>query len=276
MKYIIESGYRPMDIGIVLQSATPNNLVKTVVYDPKTNDLILERFDYVSGSIKRVLKLPLTSNKIVVESFTKQHGRQPHGKDKTFKLNRPSILPLKRAKVNLGSGDREFIKWASQMMQELHRLTPNGKVRRSPSGRFKIVIVDKLRSQKTGAVIDSPAMVGESTGTIEISKDYMMDMSLSQRMAVLYHEYGHFYKNPLMGLPKRDEFGADLNGVTLFAGSGFGLDEYGNAFKKVFDGAPSNQNERREKVLKMFLDELERGRYFVPPYNLEDYVRKHD
>lgn len=262
-----------MDIGIELQSRTPNNLVKTVVYDAENNDLILERYDYVSGSVKRVLKLPLTTRRIIVESFTKRFGRQPLGKDQSFKLLPPKLLPMRKATVSLGSGDREFIKWISQMVKELPRLKPNGNLRRSPSGRFKIVIVDKLRT-KDGQYINSPAMVGKKTGTIEISKDYMLKMSQNQRIAVLTHEYGHFYKNPLMNLPIGDEFGADLNGVTLFAGSGFGLDEYGNAFKKVFDGAQTDQNSRREKVIKMFLDELEKGKYFVPPYNLEDYVRK--
>ena len=102
----------------------------------------------------------------------------------------------------------------------------------------------------------------------------MMKMSQNQRIAVLTHEYGHFFKNPLMNLPIGDEFGADLNGVTLFAGSGFGLDEYGNAFKKVFDGADTEQNNRREKVIKMFLDKLENGQYFNPPYKKENYVRR--
>jgi hypothetical protein len=261
-----------MDIGIELQSSTPNNLIKTVVYDAENNDLILERYDYVSGSVKRILKLPLTSRKIIVESFTKANGRQPLGKDQTFKLLRPQILPLRKASVTMTEGDREFMKWISQMVKELPRLTADGKLRRSSSGRFKIVIQDKLRT-RDGVYINSPAMVGKKSGTIEISKDYMMKMSQNQRIAVLTHEYGHFFKNPLMNLPIGDEFGADLNGVTLFAGSGFGLDEYGNAFKKVFDGADTEQNNRREKVIKMFLDKLENGQYFNPPYKKENYVR---
>jgi hypothetical protein len=91
-------------------------------------------------------------------------------------------------------------------------------------------------------------------------------MSINQRIAILSHEYGHFYKNPLMNLPIGDEFGADLNGVTVFVGSGFGLDEYGNAFKKVFNGANTDQNRRRKEVIAKFLKDLENGKYFTPPY----------
>jgi hypothetical protein len=254
-----------MDIGIELESSTPNNIIKTVVYNAETKDLILERYDSISGKEKKVLKLPYTSQKIIVESFTKQHGRQPLGRDQSFKLHKPFIMPLKRTKVNMTSGDSEFIDWATQLMVELPRLKADSRLRRSPSGKYKIVIMDKLRTPD-GKVVPSPAMVGKKTGTIEISKDYMMKMSLSQRLAILSHEYGHFYKNPLMNLPIGDEFGADLNGVTVFVGSGFGLDEYGNAFKKVFNGAGSPQNEKRREVITKFLAELERGNYFKPPY----------
>jgi hypothetical protein len=265
LKYIIESNNNPMDIGIELESFIPNNTVKTVVYNAETKDLILERYDLISGREKKVLKLPFTSRKIIVESFSKKHGRQSLGKDQTFKLNATSLMPLKRTKVNMTSGDREYIKWVTQMMVELPLLKADGKLRRSPSGKYKIVIQDKLRDQN-GKVLNSPAMIGKKTGTIEIGKDYMMSMSINQRIAILSHEYGHFYKNPLMNLPIGDEFGADLNGVTVFVGSGFGLDEYGNAFKKVFNGANTDQNRRRKEVIAKFLKDLENGKYFTPPY----------
>jgi len=254
-----------MDIGIELESFSPNNTIKTVVYNAETNDLILERYDVVSGKERKVLKLPYTSRKIIVESFSKKHGRQPLGKDQTFVLHTPVLMPLRRTEVTMSSGDREYMNWITQLMVELPRLKADGKLRRSPSGKYKVVIQDKLRDQN-GNVLNSPAMVGKKSGTIEISKDYMMQMSLSQRIAVLSHEYGHFYKNPLMNLPIGDEFGADLNGVTVFVGSGFGLDEYGNAFKKVFNGADTDQNRRRRQVIEKFLKELENGNYFVPPY----------
>lgn len=267
MKYLVESGNTPMDIGLEITSKTGNNTIKTVVYNAENKDLILERVDNISDRKKVILKLPMTSQKIIIELFTKQNGRQPLGKDQTFSVSTPVIMPLKRTQVDLGSGDIEFVNFIKQMMVELPRLTPDGNMRKSPSGRFKVVITDKLKSSG-GAYINSPAMVGKKTGTIEISKDYMMRLSQNQRVAILCHEYGHFYKNPLSNLPIGDEVGADLNGITVFVGNGFGLDEYGNAFGKVFNGAQTDQNEKRGRVMKMFLEELEKGKYFSPPYNL--------
>jgi hypothetical protein len=111
-------------------------------------------------------------------------------------------------------------------------------------------------------------MIGKRTGTIEISKDYFLRMSQNQRVATLSHEYGHFYKNPLMKLPIGDETGADLNGMTLFLGNGFGPSEYINAFKKVFNGYKTEQNRKRYDVMKRFARQVYNGQYFGKPYNL--------
>ena len=267
MKYIIDSNRKALDIGLTLQSVKPNNVLRTIVYNPQNNDLLLERIDVLSDLKEVVLKLPITSDKIVVETYSKDYGRLPLGKDQSFKVLNIQLMPLKKYNVSLGSGDKEFLKFASKFSTELPSLKPDGNLRRSPSGKFKFVLFDKLRSHK-GDLINSPCMVGKKTGTIEISKDYFMKMTIAQRMAVLCHEYGHFYKNPLNGYDIGNEYGADLNGMTVFLGSGFGLSEYINAFKKVFNGAKTNLNRKRYSVMKGFAEKIFNGEYFGKPYNL--------
>jgi hypothetical protein len=246
----------------------PKNVLKTVVYDADTNDLILERIDVLSqGSKVVILKLPLTGKKIIIETFSKQLGRRPLGYDQTFNIPVPQILPLKTWNVDIGSGDREFMNFIKKFVVDLPNLPGDGKLRRSPSGRFKIVLKDKLTSY-SGEVLPTPCMIGKKTGTIEVSKDYFLNMSQSQRIATLTHEYGHFYKNPLMNLEIGDEVGADLNGMTLYVGNGFHLAEYDNAFKKVFKYADTEQNRERAKLIKGFGRRIVNGQYFGKPYNL--------
>jgi hypothetical protein len=258
-----------MDIALKLASNQPNNIVRTLVYDVKNKDVILERTDVFkhAGSKDIILKLPITSDKMIIESFSKNGGRQALGKDKSFNLSFPKIMPLKTYNVQMGTGDKEFIEWIKKISQNLPYMEADGNLRKSPSGRFKIVVFDKLRSHK-GEYINSPAMIGKRTGTIEISKDYFLRMSQNQRVATLSHEYGHFYKNPLMKLPIGDETGADLNGMTLFLGNGFGPSEYINAFKKVFNGYKTEQNRKRYDVMKRFARQVYNGQYFGKPYNL--------
>jgi len=268
LKYIIDSDQRPMDIRYTLESKVPKNVLKTVVYDAESKDLILERVDVVpQGSKVVILKLPLTGKKTIIETFSKQYGRRALGFDKTFEIPRPQILPLKTWNVDLGSGDKEYMNFIKKFVVDLPKLPADGKLRRSPSGRFKIVLKDKLTSY-AGDVLPTPCMIGKKTGTIEVSKDYFLKMSQSQRIATLTHEYGHFYKNPLMNLDIGDEVGADLNGMTIYVGNGFHLAEYDNAFKKVFTHADTEQNRERAKLIKDFGRRIVTGQYFGKPYNL--------
>lgn len=267
MKYIINSNYQPMDLSVVLKTNAPKNLIKTVVYDPTNNDLILSRIDNLSGPKKVILKLPITSKDVIVETFSKRYGRQPLGKDKTFSMEIVSKHSLKTYDVHLGSGDREFLEFAKKFVQQFPNLDPNGKIRSSKSGKFKFVLLPVCKSHK-GKILSTPSLIGVKSGIIEISKKHFDNMSQSRRMAILCHEYGHVFKNPIMGLNAKDEFGADLNGLTVYLGSGFGLSEYINAFETVFEDFQSPQNEVRDKVLRKFAHKIYNGEYFGKPYNL--------
>jgi hypothetical protein len=257
-----------MDLKVNLSSSAPNDLIRTVVYNAESKDEILERRDRFSGTKEVMLKLPMTSEKIIVETYNMSNGKQPLGKDKSFEVLSIQKRPLRTYNVNLGSGDREFLDFVERIARDLPMLPADGNVRRSPSGKFKIAIFDRLKSH-SGEYVHSPAMVGKRTGTIEISKDYMMKMTISQRIAVMCHEYGHFYKNPLINLPIGDEVGADLNGMTIYLGRGYHISEYINAFKMVFNGAKTNQNRERYDLMKKFAHRIYNGEYFGVPYNLK-------
>ena len=267
MKFVVNSRNAPMDIMYLLNSKASNNTLHTTVTDALNGDLILERKDRMNNGKKEViLKLPSTPEKMLIE--TKSIGSNRNFRSgSNFKVENAKVVPLRKWKVDLGSGDKEFVDFIKKFCRDIPKLKANGMLRRSPSGTFKIVLKPKLTSYK-GEIIDSPCMIGTKTGTIEVSKDYFMKMSQQQRIATLCHEYGHFYKNPIIKLPIGDEVGADLNGMTLFVGNGFSISEYANAFKTVFDKVPTRQNEQRAKLIKGFGDKVYNGYYFGKPYNI--------
>ena len=270
MKYIFDANKKPIDVRLKLVSHKPNNLIKTVVYDADTKRVYSERIDKLTGSKEVIIKLPLTSDKMIIESFTKDNGRKPMGMDKSFELiinPKKDMMPLKTYAVDMGTGDTEFMNFIKKFITDLPHLSDSKSVYRSPSGKFKIVLFDKLKSYN-GEYLPTPCMIGTKSGTIEASKNYLMDMSVNQAVGVLSHEYGHYYKNPLSNRPVSDEFGADLNGMTIFLGNGFGQAEYLNAFKKVFKGADSEQNRQRYRVMRGFAFKIYDGQYFGKPYNL--------
>lgn len=257
-----------MDIRYVIKSNAPNNVLRTVVKDADNGDLILTRKDRMNLETKEViLKLPVTPRKILIETFNLKNRKDSRYLDRSFKVLNAQVVPLKKWKVDLGSGDDEFMDFIKKFASDLPNLKPNGMLRKSPSGTFKIVLKPKLKSYD-GVVLPTPCMIGTQTGTIEVSKDHFMNMSQQQRIATLSHEYGHVYKNPLMNLQIKDEVGADLNGMTIFVGNGFSITEYANAFEKVFNEAPTRQNQQRAKLIKGFGDKIYNGRYFGKPYNL--------
>lgn len=65
------------------------------------------------------------------------------------------------------------------------------------------------------------------------------------RMAILLHEYSHYYlnKNP------SNEVEADLNGLRLYLKLGYPKIDIYNVFLNVFKTSPSEQNKRRFKKL---------------------------
>lgn len=256
-----------MDIKLVLENFQNGNKLKTEVYDAESKDLILERIDIFTGTKEVILKIPVSPKKLLIQTYSLQNGKLPLGADRSFAVPKPEIMSLKEFKVDMGSGDKEFINFAQKFASELPSLTPDGKVRKSPSGKFKIVLFDILKAHD-GRVIPTPCMIGVKTGTIEVSKSHFQKMSQSQRVATLSHEYGHFYKNPLIDKAIEDEVGADLNGMAVFVGAGYGLSEYVNAFKKVFRGAQSDLNRRRYRVMNSFAHKINNGEYFIKPYNL--------
>ena len=162
-----------MDIKLVLENFQNGNKLKTEVYDAESKDLILERIDIFTGKKEVILKLPVTPKKLMIQSFSLQNGKQPLGADQTFAIEKPVIMPLREFKVDMGSGDKEFIDFAQKFASELPSITPDGKVRKSPSGKFKIVLFDILKAHD-GRVIPTPCMVGVKTGTIEVSKSHFM------------------------------------------------------------------------------------------------------
>jgi hypothetical protein len=254
-----------------LNGNTKNRVLRTVVYDADSSDLILERFDLTenikSNGNKIMLKLPITPKRVIIETYGDGTGRNGMFRDKSFKVLLGKPQKLKSYNIDFGSGDSEYISFIERLSRDLPKIQPSDRIIKSPSGNFGIVVFDRLRS-RSGEYINSPAMVHVKTGLIEVSKSHFMKMSQNQRIATLCHEYAHFYKNPLMGYDVKSEYGADLNGLTVYLAKGYGESEDLKAFRKTFNGHPTDQNRARWKLIKDFARKINNGEYFGKPYNL--------
>jgi len=79
------------------------------------------------------------------------------------------------------------------------------------------------------------------------------------RMAILLHEYSHFYVNEKM----HDETEADLNGLLIYLGLGYPRIEAYEAFLKTFVNVPSQQNKARYDTINKFINNFEQNNFIV-------------
>ena len=94
----------------------------------------------------------------------------------------------------------------------------------------------------------------------------MNKQTVSGQVALLCHEFAHFYENPKYGLDKSNEDGADLYGLRLFLASGYGETEYINAFKETFKRADTIENRKRLGRIKGWAKRINEGKVFGKIY----------
>ena len=81
-----------------------------------------------------------------------------------------------------------------------------------------------------GKPLKTPARISRHDGVIEISKKYFKQYTVPMRMAILLHEFAHFYLNN----NPRDESEADLNALTIYLSMGYPRIEAYQAWLEVF------------------------------------------
>jgi len=108
-------------------------------------------------------------------------------------------------------------------------------------------------------VLTTPARISNQTGRMEISQKAFRDMSIPMRMAILCHEFSHFYLNEV----QHDEIEADLNALTIYMGIGYPVIEAHKAFLETFHKSPSDVNKERYVYLKTFIDNFDKLKYDI-------------
>jgi hypothetical protein len=107
---------------------------------------------------------------------------------------------------------------------------------------------------KNGVEVNTPARISKRTGVIQVSKKQFEQFTIPMRLAILLHEFAHFYLNEQMD----DEVEADLNGLLLYLGLGYPRIEAYQAFLETFKGVPSQQNKERYDVINKFINDFEK------------------
>jgi len=244
-------------LAITVATTSPQR-IKIILKDAdKPHTVYTDRENTVKGKTTFYIRLPQSPDKSLVQIYNVKNGNMKKpADDKSFGIIKLEKQKLERkfAVNRLSNTSYGFVKFAQWFCENAGILSAGKSVYISDNNRFRIDYVDIIRDRETGKPKNTPARISQTTGIIEISKFHFQKYTVPMRMAILLHEFAHFYLNK----DKRNETEADLNALMIYLGLGYPRIEAHHAFLKVFINSPSDQNVKRHQVLTSFIDNFEK------------------
>ncbi len=171
--------------------------------------------------------------------------------------------PLRKYNIYLDSEALSFLQFAIKFSQTCGWQNPeiNGTTYKSDDGRFRIKYFPIIIDKASGRPVNTPARIGHNTGIIEVSKKRFDRYTIPMRLTILLHEFSHKYRNPKINLPISNEFGADINALYLYLGTGWSKIDAITVFAKVFLKAQTDSNILRIRKIQDYIQRFENQEY---------------
>lgn len=245
----IQLNDEPSKIKIVIET-TFREKIWIKVKDPnRKNTYYTKRYGFVDGKETFFVLMPQAPMQVDVIIYNDNNGLMRL--DNSFNVLEISKVEYKVPTPNFSKKTKAFVKFAEEFADECGYLSASikGDVYISNNGKFRINYYDIIRSSKTRARIPTPARISQLNGKIEVSAEQFRKFTIPMRMAILLHEYSHFYlnKNP------SNEVEADINGLNIYLKLGYPKIDIYNVFLNVFKTAPSQSNKDRYVKLDNFI-----------------------
>lgn len=246
-KYKVTLNNQPIRLRVKIGTNGPKKVGLRVTDIDNPKRIFTDRYKTIDGNLELSVRMPLSPKVALVEVYSKD------GAGDGFFLESVEKLPLERKmdKNDIASvAIRSFCDFAERLSYNLDSLEPGHY--RSDDGEFIIKVSDKI-VDSSGKVINTPARINRNVGIIEISKTALLPMTIPMRFAILCHEFSHFFINEKID----DEMEADLNGLLIFLALGYPRIEAMQAFTETFQGAPTQLNGERTKMIEQFIIDFE-------------------
>jgi len=227
-----------------------NKNLRLLVEDANNKEtMFTNRTATVNGKKTYYVRLPLAPDVASVELMSDD------GKDSGFDLVDIQIQPLEndlKSPYFEQKHVRMFVNFAEEFSYNAGKLQTNKKYH-SNDEMFTILYVDQII--EGGRVEETPARISQSTGLIEVSKADFLRYTIPMRMAILLHEFAHFYMNDNM----EDEIEADKHGLEIYMALGYPRIDAYNVFLDVFETSPSELNMDRYHALNNLFKQTYNG-----------------
>ena len=240
---------KPTTLKIVIETNGEQRIWIKVKDAKRKNTFYTKRFSDIDGVQTFFVRMPQAPEVASVIVYNDKTGRGR--KDYGFRVLSISEVSLKTTPIKMSKKTKAFVKFAEEFCNECGYLSssPQGHIYRSNNGKFRIDLFDKIRSRKTKKIIGTPARISQLNGKIEVSKSMFKKYTIPMRMAILLHEYSHFYLN---NVPS-DEREADINGLKIYLSLGYPRIDAYNVFLNVFKRSATEQNLHRYEKLDSFI-----------------------
>jgi len=268
MNYRVYSGYGSFTIRIDLETSTPQKIMIKAYDENLKNTCFTNRYDVVIGKKSYWVRMPVSGQVTVIEIYNDANGNQKA--DNSFKVKSITKVPLERKLdvVDFKDGRlKRFVKFATRFCFNAGVMEPG--FYPSAGGEFKILYNPEIISSVNKQVLGTPARINKDTGQIELSRNKFIEMTVPMRMAILLHEYSHFYINTDIN----SETEADLNALTIYLGLGYPRIEACEAFLVTFQKSaqgptPLNEaqkaaNANRYNIIHRFIEEFENRKLVI-------------
>lgn len=261
MNYKLWTRYEPIMIKVVVRTSSPENIVLRVFDSSQANTIFTDRTKVVNGEQDLFIRMPLSPNTTTLSIYNQKNGNLPKGQDTSFQVKeiKKEDLDITLGKTKMDTLQvRNFVAFAQKFAYNAGWITaPRDYM--SSVGAFKIEYLPYIINSK-GEKMATPARISTKNGRIQVSQESFRDMTIPMRMAILLHEFSHFYLNSDIS----NETEADLNGLTIYLGLGYPIREAYEAFGTTFIGYPSEQNKQRYDIINKFIRE------YIDEYKIKD------
>lgn len=258
MNFRLPTRYEQQTLAIKVETTQPTR-VRLVVADADNTKhrVFTNRYKTVRGSETFYVRMPVSPSKALITVYDEGRGNVPQEQEPNLRVVDIERIPLhkKLDAVDVKNSQiRSFIRFAESISYYLPTMKAN-QMYESPDKKFFLNLKDGFYG-KNGKRISTPARVNTKTGVIEIDKECMLAMTVPMRMAILLHEFSHFYLNDNIA----DETEADLNALLIYLGLGYPRIEAHQAFLETFNDSPSDGNANRYEIINQFIKDFDKNK----------------
>jgi hypothetical protein len=259
MIYKMPSRYEEFTLLVKLKTLLPERIHLTVKDAEQSNTVFTDRWKTVNGECSFFVRMPVSGKNILIIIYNEKNGLENEN-GSTFEVLELKKLPLEKRLdvVDFSNKNlKSFINFCTRFCFNAGVLSSG--TYKSKDGRFTIEYLPTIISSKSGKELETPARISKDSGRIQVSMKKFIPDTVPMRMAILLHEYSHFYVNDDID----DESEADLNGLLIYLGLGYPRFEGHEAFLKTFINTPTESNKIRYDKIKEFIDNFEKNNYIV-------------